>query len=135
MGSGKSTGSIAYKSNVTHSIEPTCAQVQRQQQALLLLATVMKVDIGMMLTELLVAVKENPAECGKFSITSECAVRRKTIHWRSGSLPRRRASQPWQLYLCLDIAYGKIQRMVAKPILLLPLGARPLRPDHVARST
>jgi hypothetical protein len=44
----KSSGSIAYKSNVTHSREPTCAQVQRQQQqALLLLATAMRTEADM----------------------------------------------------------------------------------------
>jgi hypothetical protein len=79
VGSGKSTGSIAYKSNVTHSIEPTCEQVQRQQQqALLLLATAMRADTDMysMLAALLSAGKKNLAECGNFSMTSACAAER-----------------------------------------------------------
>jgi hypothetical protein len=62
VGSGKLTGSIAYKSNVTHSIEPTCEQVQRQQQALLLLATAMRADtdIFQILAALLRTGKKKP---------------------------------------------------------------------------
>jgi hypothetical protein len=78
VGSGKSTGSIAYKSNVTHSIEPTCAQVQRQQQALLLLATALRADtdICTILAALLSAGKKNLAECDNSSKTSACAAKK-----------------------------------------------------------
>jgi hypothetical protein len=69
VGSGKSTGSIAYKSNVKPSAEPTYAQIQRQQQQALLLRTATmqaSTDIYLILAALLRAGKKNLAECGIF---------------------------------------------------------------------
>lgn len=89
----------------------------------------------MMLTGLLITVKENLADCGIFTLTSDCAEEQFIGVAESCHGGEARSLATVAVVLCLDVAYGKIQRMVVKPILLLPLGARPFKPDHVARST